>query len=192
VSNQPLDSANPRARNPDGHIVCWTERDRRFEATQFEWSILFFGGATRETVLALGSADSVYQGNERYAVQAFPGTDRQRFLGDEASFNSPDGLWVSRSGILWIQTDGYSSAARGFGNQQMLAADPLTGEVRRFLTGPIGCEITGIAETPDQRTLFVNIQHPEGASTWPNVNGETRPRSATLVITKDDGGIIGS
>ncbi len=74
----------------------------------------------------------------------------------------------------------------------MLAANPVTGEMRRFLTGPIGSEITGIAETPDMRTLFVNIQHPEGDSTWPRIDGEKRPRSATLVITKDDGGIIGS
>jgi hypothetical protein len=26
--------------------------------------------------------------------------------------------------------------------------------------GPVGCEITGIALTPDGRTMFVNIQHP--------------------------------
>ena len=42
----------------------------------------------------------------------------------------------------------------------MLAADPATGDIRRFLTGPRGCEVTGITATPDLRTLFVNIQHP--------------------------------
>jgi hypothetical protein len=36
----------------------------------------------------------------------------------------------------------------------------------------------------------VNIQHPNGQ--WPNINGESRPRSATLAITKDDGGVIGT
>lgn len=192
VANQPVDAANPRARNPDGHIVCWSEKDGLFESTEFNWFILFHGGPTRETVLALGAADPVYQGDERYAVQAFPGTSKQAFLGEEATFNSPDGMWVSRSGIMWIQTDGYSSTSRKFGHQQMLAANPTTGVLRRFLTGPIGCELTGIHETPDYRTLFVNIQHPEGLSVWPNINGETRPRSATLAITKDDGGIIGT
>jgi secreted PhoX family phosphatase len=192
AATQPVDAANPRARNPDGHIVCWQEAGGRFEATGFSWFILFFGGPTREQVLALGTSDPVYQGDERYAVQAFPGTSDQRFLGDQATFNSPDGMWVSRSGIMWIQTDGYANELRGFGHQQMLAANPSTGELRRFLTGPIGCEITGITETPDQRTLFVNIQHPEGASMWPNIDGETRARSATIVITKDDGGIIGT
>lgn len=135
----------------------------------------------------------MYQGDPLYAVQAFPDSpEKQQFLGEDATFNSPDGLFVSRSGIFWIQTDGYSSASRGFGNQQMLAADPVTGDLRRFLTGPVGCELTGITETPDCRTLFVNIQHPEGSSTWPAIGGETRPRSATLVITKDDGGIVGT
>ena len=42
----------------------------------------------------------------------------------------------------------------------MLAADPATGEIRRFLTGPRGCEVTGVVTTPDGRTMFVNIQHP--------------------------------
>ena len=191
-STQPLEPANPRRRNPDGHIIRWRERGDRQHATEFEWDIFAFGGATRETVLSLGAADTTYNGDEQYAVQVFPGTPEQRFLSEDASFNSPDGLWVAPSGILWIQTDGYSSAARGFGNQQMLAADPRSGEIKRFLTGPIGCELTGITSTPDGKTLFVNIQHPEGESTWPNINGETRPRSATLAITKDDGGVIGT
>ena len=85
-----------------------------------------------------------------------------------------------------------------------------TGELKRFLTGPRGCEITGISVTPDQRTMFVNIQHPgesttfwntpNGAptvtnpstvSSWPN-GGTSRPRPATVVIRKADGGRIGS
>ncbi len=192
-ANQPVDASNPRARNPDGHILCWQETGGAFDATTFDWFVLFHGGPTAERITALGPTDSVYRGNTQYAAQAFPNAPgKQRFVGEEGTFNSPDGLFVSRSGIMWIQTDGYSSGSRGFGNQQMLAANPTTGEIRRFLTGPVGCELTGITETPDARTLFVNIQHPEGASTWPRIGGETRPRSATLVITKDDGGIVGT
>ena len=82
----------------------------------------------------------------------------------------------------------------------MLAVDPVTREARRFLTGPRGCELTGGCMSPDGRTLFVNIQHPGEngnassiTSNWPaSQNGGTgRPRSATVVITKDDGGIVG-
>lgn len=47
--------------------------------------------------------------------------------------------------------------------------------------------------TPDQRTLFVNIQHPgdSGNSNWPD-GGDRRPRSATVVVTKVDQGIVGT
>jgi len=74
--------------------------------------------------------------------------------------------------------------------------------LRRFLVGPKDCEITGMAETPDRKALFVNIQHPgEGTtaanfaagtfgSNWPGGAG-TRPRSATIVITRNDGGEVG-
>jgi uncharacterized protein len=91
----------------------------------------------------------------------------------------------------------------------MLCADLRTRETRRFLVGPKQCEITGCFVTPDETTMFVGIQHPgeptselsdpanpTGVSTWPNgqfpdVTGG-RPRSACIVITKDDGGEIGS
>ena len=84
---------------------------------------------------------------------------------------------------------------------------------KRFLTCPTGAEVTGLAESPDGTALFINIQHPgENTSTaqfaagifesnWPG-NGSgvaaygpggasARPRSATLMITKNDGGVIG-
>ena len=65
--------------------------------------------------------------------------------------------------------------------------------LRRFLVGPRGCEVTGIDSTPDGRTLFVNIQHPGGS--WPatqnNPEATGRPRSSTLVITREDGGVVG-
>ena len=69
-----------------------------------------------------------------------------------------------------------------------------TPEVRRFFTGVTNGEVTGMVCTPDQRTMFVNSQHPGegGGSTWPRPDGITTPRSATVVITKDDGGVIGS
>jgi len=81
-----------------------------------------------------------------------------------------------------------------------------TASLRRFLVGPVDCEITGLAESPDGKALFVNIQHP-GESTndkgfdivkpstylshWP-AGGDSRPRSATIVITRDDGGTVGA
>jgi secreted PhoX family phosphatase len=74
--------------------------------------------------------------------------------------------------------------------------------LRRFLIGPKGSEITGVTEAPGGRALFVNIQHPgeesksvtDLQSQWPGNKGygrPGRPRSATIVITRTDGGVIG-
>jgi uncharacterized protein len=86
---------------------------------------------------------------------------------------------------------------------------------KRFLTAPTGAEVTGVAESPDGKALFVNIQHPGEntsatnfalgvfESNWPGTTvgglvapyglggASARPRSATVMITKDDGGVIG-
>ena len=110
-------------------------------------------------------------------------------------FNSPDGLAFDSRGRLWIQTDGNYSNAKGFagqGNNQMLVADPETGEIRRFMVGPREAEVTGITWSADRRTVFVGIQHPgeKGDSHFPG-GGETVPRSSIVAIARDDGGVIG-
>jgi secreted PhoX family phosphatase len=83
----------------------------------------------------------------------------------------------------------------------MLVADTERGDIRRFLVGPPRCEITGITAAPDGRSLFVNIQHPgdsgtpenpRASSNWPDYSPTGRPRSATIVITREDGGVIGA
>ncbi|MGL4574595.1 MAG: PhoX family protein [Burkholderiaceae bacterium] len=181
--NRPgTDAANPRADNTMGHIIRWKETGD-LTATTFDWNHFVLAGDPQITAE-----------NKRGNIK-----------GD--AFGSPDGLWADDRGVLWIQTDvststlGRNDYAR-LGNNVMLAANPATGEIRRFLTGPNGCEITGVIATPDLRTFFVNIQHPgepanersdpdnvTRVSRWP-ANG--RPRSATVVITKNDGGVIGT
>lgn len=114
--------------------------------------------------------------------------------GTEDSFSSPDGLWADPDGRLFIQTDGGQKDGL---NNQMLVANTKTGELRRIFTGVTGDEITGLTVTPDRRTMFVNTQHPgNGDPTQSNFpapfDGVTIPRDCTIVITKKDGGIIGS
>jgi secreted PhoX family phosphatase len=73
------------------------------------------------------------------------------------------------------------------------------------LTGPKGCEITGITFTSDRRTVFINIQHPgetasersdpadpQAVSHWPDGAKGGRPRSATVAIRRRDGGMVGT
>lgn len=201
------DDANPRENNRYGHIIRWDEAGGDTGAISFEWNVFVLSG---DPALA-ANAGTAHTGNIK---------------GD--TFGSPDGLWFDRSGRLWIQTDistsslGKGSGIGGYANMpsnMMLAANTATGEIRRFLTGPKGCEITGITATPDGRNLFINIQHPgEGAgdatnpkdaaypnkvSAWPSSQGyygadfadgdkRKRPRSATIVIRRTDGGEIGA
>jgi hypothetical protein len=183
TSRKAEDAANPRANNRWGHIIRWREAGGDPAATRFEWDIFLLAGP---------SEDSRFAG---------------RPLAAEQIFNSPDGLWFDPDGRLWIQTDISESVMNSgehaqFGNNQMLAADPARGDLRRFLVGPLGQEITGVITTPDRRTMFVNIQHPGATTspadfaagkltgTWPNLG--RYPRSATVVITRDDGGVIGT
>lgn len=162
-----VNAANPVAQNKNGHIIRWQEAGNDYTADSFEWDIFVFAGEQgTETVV---DGDAVVT------------------LNDDNIFNSPDGLWFDYNGRLWIQTDGYSDET--FGNQMMLAANPETREIKRFFVGPQGCEVTGVVTTPDSKTMFVNIQHPRG--NWPNA-AEDRPRDACVIVTRNDGGVIGA
>jgi uncharacterized protein len=227
----PLDAANPRAYsdsfnggaagspgNVNGHIIRMREQGGNATATSFTWDIYLFGAEA-------SAASNV----------------NLHSLTNDQDFSSPDGLWFSpTTGLLFIQTDdgSYTDVTNcmmllgkpgnvGDGGNLTVAnkkadntnlnidtkagAKPTSDNLRRFLVGPVDCEITGCAETPDGKTVFVNIQHPgEGIakadvntpskylSHWPGNVGygaggaDARPRSATVAVRKNDGGLIGS
>lgn len=179
-------SVNPRLENKFGHIIRWDESD---DVTRFDWDIFVFGAP------ADSGADVNLSG-----------------LTELNQFASPDGLIYDPRGILWIQTDNGADEVTEETNDQMLAVVPGTladasGEIpaidgsnqqqlKRFFVGPNGCEVTGLAFSPDFKTFFVNIQHPHN---WPHSTDATlatpestsvRPRSSTVIIEKTDGGLI--
>lgn len=180
-----VDAANPRANNVMGQIIRWKDAGD-FDGQTFEWNHLALAGDPA---------------NERAEAKG-------NIKGD--IYACPDGITFDKQGVLWIQTDAhatqmYKGELARIGNNQMLACDPVTGETRRFLTGPTNCEVTGIALTPDNTTMFVSIQHPGETpsdrsdpanptqySNWPDYALNGRPRSALVVIRKMDGGVIGT
>lgn len=222
-----VDAANPRAYtdmkgttaqpgNPNGHIIRMKEDAAGSTATTFSWDVYLFGAE------AAAAASTINLSG----------------LSADQDFSSPDGMsFTVSTGICWFQTDdgAYTDVTNcmmlaglpgtvGDGKKVTVPnakADgsvvnidtyvgkaPTADTLKRFLVGPKGCELTGIAETPDGKALFVNIQHPgettaaanlgdptKYTSQWPANAGYgagKRPRSATLVITKNDGGRIGS
>ena len=207
-----VDAANPRPDNDYGHIIRWREDDDSVAATAFEWDVFVLCGDTRAATHSPAktlSASYAPGGHDGYVGNINDVPD------GSADFGAPDGLWFDQFGRLWIQTDQIGDASGDFqkvGANTMSCADPNTKEIRRFLTSPPKCEVTGVINTPDGRTMFVGIQHPgedspannpTQFSNWPQSQFESnssgipipnrgsRPRSSVLVITREDGGIIG-
>ncbi len=176
-------ASNPFRASADGHILKWIDSDDHV-GTTFEWDIF----------VVCADVQAKYRDEEGEYIES---NARQ----DTDSFSDPDGMWCDPDGRLFIQTDGGQDRDL---QDQMLVADIESGLLKRIFGGVSGDEITGITVTPDRRTMFINIQHPgngdpedtnfpltdeAGAFTF---DGTTIPRDCTVVITKRDGGIIGS
>ena len=160
---------NPRAANEYGQIVRWRPDGADHGAETFAWDLYVMAGNP-------DVHDDAYAGS----ANVTPGN----------MFNSPDGMQVDSTGMIWIQTDGDDSNDgdfAGMGNNQMLVGDPETGEIARFLTGPNGSEVTGLTWSADKTTAFVGIQHPGGD--FPNAS--PIPRSSVIWVRRQDGAAIG-
>jgi hypothetical protein len=222
TSTSRVDAANPRAYsdirggttvqngNVNGHIVRF--KDASPEGTNFNWDVYLFGAEAGSNPALINLSG----------------------LTDDQDFSSPDGLAFTQSnGLCWIQTD--DGAYRDVTNCMLLAsipgtvgdgatatlnysggvsvttrmgAKPTASTLKRFYVGPAQCEVTGLCETPDGKTMFINVQHPgentpasviadptQYGSQWPSIVGYgagKRPRSATVVITKNNGGQVGT
>jgi len=165
---------NPRRKNLYGQIVRWRPDGSDHGAPGFKWDLFAIAG------------------NPQVYSDARAGSAN---ITRENMFNSPDGLSFDSTGQLWIRTDGvYSNkgAFAGMGNNQLLVADPASGDIRRFLVGPRECELTGLVWSPDRKTMFLGIQHPGagGDGAFPGT-GDDVPRSSIIAIRRDDGGEMG-
>jgi secreted PhoX family phosphatase len=88
---------------------------------------------------------------------------------------------------------------------------PTASTLKRFFVGPVDQEITGLRETPDGKVIFLNVPHPgedtlfadigspaKYTSHWPGNAGygpggaNARPRSATVMVVKNDGARVGT
>jgi secreted PhoX family phosphatase len=205
----PTDAANPRNYsdpeggngNVNGHIIRFKETDNKTTATTFTWDIYLFGS---EAAMAAN-------------INLSGLTDNNDLSSPDGMWFDPRGvLWIQTDDGAYTDVTncmmlaalpgqiGDGAATTAINGQATIAGAQVTDKtLRRFLVGPKECEITGIAMTPDYKAIFINVQHPgedsasydAATSHWPATqttpsNSTARPRSATVVITRKDGGVI--
>ena len=210
-------SAPTAPGNINGHIVRMRETGGDTAATGFTWDIYLFGAEagmdpTKVNLSSL-TADQDFSSPDGLWFSAKTGF--VFIQTDDGAFTDVTNcmMLVGRPGQVGDGATRVLRYTKGDGStlevQTRVGATPGADTLRRFLVGPADCEITGICETPDGRAIFVNIQHPgetisrtnvvdptKYVSHWPGNAGygaggaSARPRSATIVITRDNGGLI--
>ncbi|GAB6932473.1 PhoX family protein [Calditerricola satsumensis] len=107
--------------------------------------------------------------------------------GPQSGLSCPDNLCFDSAGNLWVAVD-YDPSETGayapFGNCGFFLVPTdgrHCGEALQFLSGPDGCETTGPCFTPDEKTLFLGIQHPD---TWNPHPRHGFGRSAVIAVTR--------
>lgn len=212
-TNYPTDAANPRfyedqyagtktnKGNVNGHIIRLRETADKTTAESFNWDIYLFGAE------ASGAANINLSGL----------TDNNDLSSPDGMWFDPRGvLWIQTDDGAYTDVTncmmlaalpgqvGDGAKATTSNGTETLVGKKVTDEtLRRFLVGPKECEITGVTMTPDYKAIFINVQHPgedsadyaSPSSNWPATqtnpsNKTARPRSATVVITRKDGGVI--
>ncbi|MDV7637362.1 PhoX family protein [Acinetobacter baumannii] len=207
------DAANPRnytdlyagtkeqKGNVNGHIIRFKETDDKTTAETFKWDIYLFGA---EASMASNINLSGLTDNNDFSSPDGMWFDPRGVLWIETD----DGAYTDVTNCMMLaalpgQIGDGGTATTSNGQQTITGAKVTDATLRRFLVGPKQCEITGIAMTPDYKAIFVNVQHPgedspsyaKPESNWPATqkdpsNKTARPRSATVVITRKDGGVI--
>ncbi|MCM2251508.1 MAG: PhoX family phosphatase [Ramlibacter sp.] len=208
---------NSSPGNVNGHIIRIKESGGESAATGFTWDIYLFGAEAgmdpAKVNLSSLTADQDFSSPD--GLWFSPKTGLAFIQTDDGAYTDVTNcmMLVGRPGhvgdgatqtLNYTKTDGSTLSVT-----TRVGAKPTAATLGRFLVGPGDCEITGITETPDGKAIFVNIQHPGESvskagigtpsawlSHWPGNAGygaggtNARPRSATLVITRDNGGLI--
>jgi len=207
------DAANPRnytdlyngtkeqKGNVNGHIIRFKETDDKTTAETFKWDIYLFGA---EASMASNINLSGLTDNNDLSSPDGMWFDPRGVLW----IQTDDGAYTDVTNCMMLaalpgQIGDGGTATTSNGQQTLVGAKVTDSTLRRFLVGPKQCEITGIAMTPDHKAIFINVQHPgedsksyaTPDSNWPATqkdpnNKTARPRSATVVITRKDGGVI--
>ncbi|MDP2827090.1 MAG: PhoX family phosphatase [Sulfuricellaceae bacterium] len=205
--------------NPNGHIIRIAESGGEASATGFTWDVYLFGAESTASTAGVNlsnlTADQDFSSPDGLVFSTSTGICWIQT--DDGAYSDVTNCMMlaalpgkvgdgNKLTLSYAKADGSKLNVDTYVGKQ-----PTTDTLKRFLVGPAACEITGACETPDGKALFINIQHPgettartniadpsKYTSHWPGNAGygsggsSARPRSATIVITKNDGGRVGS
>lgn len=169
------DAANPRSNNVHGHVLELIPKPTKFgpdhTATTFQWKVFLRGGNPAHQPDAASCHEDVSA---------------------SGWITCPDNAAFDSRGRLWMTTDGAGETA---GTAEGVYVCETDGEnrarTRLFFQGPRGSEVSGVCLTPDDRSLFVSVQHPgeeEGSdfdspsTRWPDFDRQMPPRPAVVAI----------
>ncbi|MDX1685751.1 MAG: DUF839 domain-containing protein [Saprospiraceae bacterium] len=120
--------------------------------------------------------------------------------GKETDFSCPDNLAFDMSGNLWFTCDMSSGDMNNLLKPQywpfknnslhvLIRHGEDAGKIIRVVSAPIQAELTGPWFSPDNKTLFLSVQHPgektndldHPTSTWPH-DGDNIPKPSVITI----------
>ncbi|MBU1530322.1 MAG: PhoX family phosphatase [Gammaproteobacteria bacterium] len=207
-----------RFGNVNGHVIRWKEDGSNPAAIGFAWDIYLFAaesddltnpnvnisGLTAENVLS--SPDGLWFSEKTGVLY---------IQTDDGAFTDTTNCMLVAAVPGEVGDGSTVTVTNPNGGGTVSTRVGTLGTLRRLVVGPKECEITGLTESPDGKALFINIQHPgertssltvAPSSAWPYTLADgsfgnppagtspavgNRPRSATIVLTRTDGGLIG-
>lgn len=177
----------------EGQILQLTPPSGNHVAEHYSWSVML----------------KTAQSSSGHGDAAAPTTHQP----EENWFIAPDNCAVDNLGRLWVTTDQGDNWGKTGSTDGIWAVEThgkKRGAARMFFRVPVGAEMASPAFTPDNKTLFISVQHPgcDGArdyppfarestfedpvTRWPDFKAKMPPRPSLVVITKKDGGLVGS
>ncbi|MGE0880930.1 MAG: PhoX family phosphatase [Acidimicrobiia bacterium] len=217
-----VNAANPRSGGSSiagqglGHVVEIVEADDDNAALTFTWNVLLLCGEPNATGTIATTSSPAALNSAPDNVTWFAGYDETKVT----PVARVDNIAFDSKGNLFLSTDGQPSALQRSlqGLNDVIIALPVEGPERghakALLTAVDGCEVTGPFLSPDDRSLYLSIQHPgvdvfqwtspttpptevpgkfaSPGSAWnttavPRGMSKGIPRPATLVVHRTDG-----
>jgi hypothetical protein len=202
--------------NPNGHVLRLKEGTTGNAATSFSWDVYVFGAESSAApgTVNLSNLTDDQDFSSPDGLVFSPSTGIMWIQTDDGAYTDVTNCMMLAALPGTVGDGAKKTLSYTKADKTTLSVDTYVGKapgedkLKRFLVGPVGSEITGLCETPDGKAVFINIQHPGETTAQANIADPTkytsqwpanagygagkRPRSATIVITKNDGGKIGT